>query len=137
MSLVFLLLALLLGGFGLSFGTGTGSTDSLQSRVAEAIPSWAARQGQTGNPRYLAGARLFAKSGCTNCHTYLGMGSSNLGGPDLSAEGTNGHSVSYLVAKLRCPSCVTPGSPMPAFAALETSNLRKVALFLEASKRGH
>ena len=32
----------------------------------------------------VAGATLFAESGCLNCHTYLGAGSSNLGAPDLS-----------------------------------------------------
>jgi cbb3-type cytochrome oxidase cytochrome c subunit len=137
-ALFLLLLALLIGGFGLSFGTGTGSTgsDALQSQVAAAIPSWAARQGHSGNARFLAGARLFAETGCTNCHMYLGKGSTNLGAPDLSAEGTKNHSVSYLVAKLRCPSCVTPASSMPGFAALGTANLRKIAVFLEASKRG-
>ena len=36
------------------------------------------------------GATLFAESGCLNCHTYLGTGSSNLGAPDLSAEGAKG-----------------------------------------------
>ena len=30
------------------------------------------------------GAQLFAESGCTNCHTYLGSGVANLGAPDLS-----------------------------------------------------
>jgi hypothetical protein len=104
--------------------------------VTAAIPGWAATQGQSENARFLAGARLFAESGCTNCHTYLGKGSTNLGAADLSAEGTKNHSSSYLVAKLRCPSCVTPGSQMPAFAALGTANLRKIAVFLEASKQG-
>ena len=33
------------------------------------------------------GRELFAESGCMNCHTYLGAGSSNLGAPDLSEIG--------------------------------------------------
>jgi hypothetical protein len=31
---------------------------------------------------------------------------------------------------------VTPGSPMPSFAQLGDANLRKLAVFLEASKGG-
>ena len=88
----------------------------------------------TGGNR--AGANLFAASGCTNCHTYLGKGSANLGAPDLSAEGTKGHSLAYLVRKMKCPSCVTRGSSMPPFAALGPKNLRLLAEFLAASKRG-
>ena len=133
MSLIFLLLLLLLGGFGLSMGS---TTDSISSQVERAVPGWAQKEGQAGNARYLRGARLFAESGCTNCHTYLGSGSTNLGAPDLSAEGTKGHSISYFVSELRCPSCVKPGSPMPQFAALGPKNLRAVALFLTLSKRG-
>ena len=44
----------------------------------------------------MAGARLFAQSGCQQCHTYLGTGSSNLGAPDLSKEGTRGRGVQGL-----------------------------------------
>ena len=133
MSLIFLLLLLLIGGFGLSMGTGP--EDSV-TQLQRAIPRWAATQGHSGDARYLAGARLFVESGCANCHTYLGSGSSNLGAPDLSAEGTKGHSVSYFVAQMRCPSCVTRGSEMPSFEALGEPNLRKVAMFLALSKRG-
>ena len=73
-------------------------------------------------------------SGCTNCHTYLGTGSSNLGAPDLTAEGAKGKGIQFQVDHLTCPSCVNPGSPMPPFAALGTDNLHKLAAFLEASK---
>jgi hypothetical protein len=55
---------------------------------------------------------------------------------DLSTEGTKGHSVSYLVAKMKCPSCATRGSSMPVFAALGPKNLRLLPLFLASSKRG-
>ena len=40
----------------------------------------------------------------------------------------------WQVDHLKCPSCVTPGSPMPAFAGLGDDNLMKIAVFLEASK---
>jgi cbb3-type cytochrome oxidase cytochrome c subunit len=131
-ALILLLLLLLLGGFGLSMHTGTSSLES--TNVAKVMA--AAKLNGVHGAGALAGARLFAESGCTNCHTYAGIGSSNLGAPDLSAAGTKGHSVSYFVRKLRCPSCITPGSSMPQFGALGAANLEKVALFLAASRGG-
>src|SRR5204863_74888 len=105
--------------------------------VKAAIPSWAKKQGFQNNKEALAGANLFAESGCTNCHTYLGTGSSNLGAPDLSAEGTKRHRIAYTIKHVQCPTCVTSRSPMPQFAALGPRNLRLLALFLAASKREH
>ena len=137
MVILLFLLALLLGGFGLgSMTSGSGTAEPIQSQIMAAVPGWAQKQGFAGNPQALAGARLFAASGCTNCHTYLGKGSRNLGAPDLSAEGTKGRSVVFLVSYLKCPSCVKPGSTMPSFGPLGPRNLRAVAAFLEASKRG-
>ena len=134
MAILFILFAFLFGAFSfVGFGSGE---PALTNEMAAHVPEWAQKQGLEGNAQYVAGANLFAESGCTNCHTYLGAGSANLGAPDLSAEGTKGHSVSYFVAKMKCPSCVTHGSPMPPFAALGPKNLRLLAQFLAASKRG-
>jgi mono/diheme cytochrome c family protein len=113
---------------------GATAQEAIASEVKAAIPSWAKKQGFEGNQEALAGANLFAESGCTNCHTYLGTGSSNLGAPDLSAEGAKGKGVQFQIDHLKCPSCVNPGSPMPPFAALGEDNLHKLAVFLEASK---
>jgi mono/diheme cytochrome c family protein len=113
---------------------GAVAKEPIASEVEAAIPSWAKQQGFQDNKEALAGAHLFAKSGCTNCHTYLGSGGSNLGAPDLSAEGAKGKGIDFQVNHLKCPSCVNPGSPMPPFAALGEDNLRKLAAFLEASK---
>jgi menaquinol-cytochrome c reductase cytochrome b/c subunit len=113
---------------------GAVAQEAIASEVKLAIPSWAAKQGFQHNPEALAGATLFAESGCTNCHTYLGTGSSNLGAPDLSAEGAKGKGIQFQIDHLKCPSCVNSGSPMPSFAALGEDNLRKLATFLEASK---
>jgi quinol---cytochrome c reductase cytochrome c subunit, bacillus type len=113
---------------------GATAQEAIASEVKAAIPSWAQKQGFAGNKEALAGANLFAESGCTNCHTYLGTGSSNLGAPDLSAEGAKGKGVQFQIDHLKCPSCVNPGSPMPPFAALGEDNLHKLAVFLEASK---
>ena len=113
---------------------GATAQEAIASEVKAAIPSWAKTQGFAGNKEALAGANLFAESGCTNCHTYLGTGSSNLGAPDLSAEGSKNKGVQFQIDHLKCPSCVNPGSPMPPFAALGEDNLHKLATFLEASK---
>jgi menaquinol-cytochrome c reductase cytochrome b/c subunit len=82
----------------------------------------------------LPGAALFAASGCLNCHTYLSYGSSNLGAPDLTAEGTRNRGIQWQIDHLTNPSSKTPGSPMPSFAGLGEENLKNLAIFLEASK---
>jgi menaquinol-cytochrome c reductase cytochrome b/c subunit len=113
---------------------GATAKEAIASEVEAAIPSWAAKQGFQNNKQALAGARLFAESACTNCHTYLGTGSSNLGAPDLSDEGAKGKGLTFQIQHLECPSCVNPGSPMPSFKELGDADLRKLATFLEASK---
>jgi menaquinol-cytochrome c reductase cytochrome b/c subunit len=113
---------------------GATAKESLPSEVKQSVPTWAKQEGFTGNKDAIAGANLFAESGCTTCHTYLGVGSSNLGAPDLTAEGAKNKGVAFQIAHLECPSCVNKGSPMPVFAPLGKENLRKLAVFLEASK---
>jgi menaquinol-cytochrome c reductase cytochrome b/c subunit len=113
---------------------GATAEEAIASEVKAAIPSWAAQEGFAGNKEALAGADLFAESGCVACHTYLGTGSTNLGAPDLSAEGAKNKGIQFQIDHLKCPSCVNPGSPMPPFAALGEENLRALATFLEASK---
>src|SRR5207248_11017599 len=61
---------------------GATAKEALASEVVQAVPTWAAREGFTNNKDAVAGATVFASSGCTACHTYLGTGSSNLGAPD-------------------------------------------------------
>jgi quinol---cytochrome c reductase cytochrome c subunit, bacillus type len=113
---------------------GATAQEAIASEVKAAIPSWEKKQGFAGNKQAVAGANLFAESGCTNCHTYLGTGSSNAGAPDLSAEGAKGKGIQFQIDHLKCPSCVNPGSPMPPFPSLGEDNLHKLATFLEASK---
>ena len=113
---------------------GATAQEAIAAEVKAAIPSWAQKEGFANNKEALAGANLFAESGCVACHTYLGTGSTNLGAPDLSAEGAKNKGIQFQIDHLKCPSCVNPGSPMPPFAALGEDNLRKLATFLEASK---
>ena len=136
LSLGALLWLLALVAVGCDWGpfSGTGP-ESLSSSVRQAVPNWIVRERLP--PRTVPGARLFAVAGCTACHTYLGSGSSNFGAPDLTAIGKRRLGVRLEIAHLKCPSCVNPGSPMPAFAALGAKRLRQLAIFLEASKGTH
>ena len=113
---------------------GATAKESLGSETVGQVPAWAKEQGFADNPVAVAGATLFAESGCLNCHVFLGAGGQNLGAPELTAEGLKGRGIEWQVAHLKNPSSKVPGSPMPSFAALGDENLTKIATFLEASK---
>jgi len=113
---------------------GATASEFVASEVVGLPEEWAQEQGFAGNELAVQGARLFAEAGCLTCHTYLGTGSSNLGAPDLSEEGTKGRGLQWQIDHLKCPSCTTPGSPMPPYAELGDQDLRALATFLEASK---
>jgi hypothetical protein len=102
------------------------------SPSASLVPIWMRTLGLPRAAR--PGAVLFADVGCLACHTYAGTGSSNLGGPDLTAEAGRGRGTAWQTAHLRCPSCVVRGSPMPAFASLGAARVHELAVFLEASR---
>ena len=113
---------------------GATAKEALGSELIARVPIWAKEQGFENNPKAVAGAKLFAVVGCASCHTYLGDGGSNLGAPDLSAEGAKNKGIDFQIAHLKCPSCVNSGSPMPSFASQGATNLANLAAFLEASK---
>ena len=115
---------------------GATAKEALASELTTLPQEWAKKQGFEGNKDAIAGATLFTQAGCLTCHTYLGTGSSNLGAPDLSNIGTKGLGIETQIKHLKDPGSVTPGSPMPSFAQLGDENLRKLAVFLEASKGG-
>ena len=122
--------SLFLGGH-----TTSSAHEALASQVAENIPRWKAQEHLP--PKAYPGARLFARAGCTACHTYDGAGGSNLHAPDLTAIGRRHLGIRFQVNHLKCPSCVNPDSPMPPFASLGDDRLRQLAIFLEASKGTH
>jgi mono/diheme cytochrome c family protein len=113
---------------------GATAKEALGSELVAHVPAWAKKQGFTDNQKAVAGAKLFAVSGCLNCHTYLGDGGHNLGAPDLSKEGSKHKGIAFQIAHLQCPACKNAGSPMPSFAGLGTQNLTDLANFLEASQ---
>jgi cytochrome c553 len=98
----------------------------------ERVPEWMERYNLPANAR--EGAEIFAVSGCLNCHIYDDMGSPNLGAPELTEEGNRNRGIQWQIDHLEAPSRLSPGSPMPPFAELGEANLRKLAIFLEASK---
>jgi menaquinol-cytochrome c reductase cytochrome b/c subunit len=111
---------------------GAVAKEALASEVVQAVPSWAEQQGFKGNDDAVQGATIFASSGCTACHTYLGTGSSNQGAPDLSTEGTRGKSKQQLHDYIRDPSKFG-NNVMPKFGFNDTQ-LNQLAEFLLASK---
>ncbi len=112
---------------------GATAHEALASEVVQAVPTWAQREGFAGNKDAVAGATVFASSGCTACHTYLGTGSSNLGAPDLSAIGKGGLGVQGFADYVRDPS-KKGNNVMPKFAALGDQKLTQLGEFLNASK---
>ena len=111
---------------------GATAKEALASEVILDVPAWV--KAESLPPAAIPGAKLFAVSGCTACHTYNGSGSSNLGAPDLTAIGARKLGIQFQINHLKCPSCVNPGSPMPKFASLGEKRLHQLAVFLEASK---
>jgi menaquinol-cytochrome c reductase cytochrome b/c subunit len=128
--------ALVVVSMGVLTYKGATAKEALGSELVGHVPTWAAKEGFTGNQKAIAGAKLFAVSGCLNCHTYNGDGGHNLGAPELTAEGAKNRGIAFQVSHLKCPACVTPGSPMPSFAGLGEQRLTQLANFLEASKGG-
>ena len=117
---------------------GATAEEALGSELVEAVPEWAERQGFADNDVAVQGAQLFAETGCAQCHVYLGVGSSNLGAPELSAIGQGDRGVDYFRNYVANPSEF--GNPvMPRYGeefggALDDDQLTAVATFLDASK---
>jgi menaquinol-cytochrome c reductase cytochrome b/c subunit len=117
---------------------GATAEEALGTELVEAVPEWAERQGFADNDQAVQGARLFAETGCAQCHTYLGIGSQNLGAPDLSEIGAGDRGVDYFRSYVANPSEF--GNPvMPRYGeefggALDEEQLTAVATFLDASK---
>ena len=112
---------------------GATAKEALASEVVQAVPTWAQREGFASNAQAVAGAKIFASSGCTACHTYLGTGSSNLGAPDLSAIGKSGQGPQFFSTYVTDPSKFG-NNVMPKFGSLGQAKLKQLGEFLSASK---
>lgn len=115
----------------LAAGCGAGRKSS-ESTTGRGVPHWMTVERLPKDA--LLGARLFATAGCTACHTYAGSGQTRLNAPDLTSIGTRHLGIAFQIARLKCPACVNPGSPMPSSGSLGSNRLHELAIFLEASK---
>src|SRR5207247_93572 len=106
------------------------SGQSLTSQLLEAVPNWIVAERMS--VRDVPGARLFAESGCLACHTYLGSGSRNVGGRDLSAVGRR-HGVGFFARFVAHPERFG-NNVMPRFDAFGKGRLDQLAVFLADSK---
>ena len=123
---------LVIASMGVLTYKGATAKEALPAESLAEVPTWVQAQGLPAKGE--AGARIFAQAGCTGCHTYMGSGSTNLGAPDLTAEGAKGRGIDFQIKHLMCPSCVTPGSPMPNFDKFTDEQYQQLATFLEESK---
>ena len=99
------------------------------------VDEWAQEQGFADDPVAVAGATLFAQSGCLNCHTYLAEGNSNLGAPDLSDVGATDRGIEFFKAYVSNPA-EFGNNVMISYSYLGDENLTKLATFLDASRGG-
>jgi menaquinol-cytochrome c reductase cytochrome b/c subunit len=123
---------LVIASMGVLTYKGATAKEALPAENLAKVPEWVKAQGLSATG--VEGAKIFAQAGCMGCHTYLGAGASNLGAPDLSAEGAKGRGIDFQIAHLKCPSCVNPGSPMPPFTSFTDEQYQQLATFLEESK---
>ena len=110
--------------------SSNAAREALSSENVQHVPAWA--RSERLPKRAVAGARLFALSGCTNCHTYLGVGARNVGGRDLSRAGLR-HGQRYFERYVAQPGRFGNGV-MPPFSALGARKLRQLSVFLASSK---
>jgi hypothetical protein len=127
--------------FSMGILTWKGATveESLGSVEVKNVPTWAKEQGFADNKTAVAGATLFAESGCLNCHTYLGSGTSNLGAPDLSSIGkTAGKTAPQFAEYVSNPSKfgnnIMPPYGKASGGALTDKQLSQLGEFLFSSK---
>ena len=117
---------------------GATAEEALGSQLVEAVPEWAERQGFEGNEAAIAGAEIYAATGCAQCHVYLGVGSANLGAPELTEIGAGDRGVEYFKDYIANPQQF--GNPvMPRYGeefggSLNDEQLTQIATFLDVSR---
>jgi cytochrome c553 len=117
---------------------GATATSPVASALLGDVNTWAAQEGFQHESQALAGAKLFASDGCTNCHTYLGSGTTTDGAPDLTAIGANNLGAAFFAQYVADPR-KSGNEIMPQFGsqyggALTTAQLNDLGAFLNASR---
>ncbi len=109
-----------------------------QSAPAVAAPAPAANaSGKTSakpasNKLEAAAMKIIDAQGCTGCHIINGKGGSI--GPNLSKEGSKGHSIHWLEVQIKTPKVHKPTSMMPANSKMTSAELKTVAEYFESLK---
>jgi hypothetical protein len=113
---------------------GATAEEALGSElIEEGVPQdWAEKQGFADDPAAVAGAEIFAQSGCLNCHVYLGEGNANLGAPELSEIGQS-RDAQHFIDYVSNPAAFG-NTVMGSYAYLGQENLENLAAFLAASQ---
>ncbi len=116
---------------------GATAKEALGSEIIAAgtIDEWAEAQGFADNEAAIAGATLFAQSGCLNCHTYSGEGNGNLGAPDLTSVGATDRGIDFFKSYVSNPAQYG-NNVMISYSYLGDENLTNLATFLDASRGG-
>jgi menaquinol-cytochrome c reductase cytochrome b/c subunit len=116
---------------------GATAKEALGSEIIAAgtVDEWAREQGFADNEAAVAGATLFAQSGCLTCHTYMGEGNANLGAPDLTEVGASDRGVDFFKSYVSNPAQYG-NNVMISYAYLGDENLTNLATFLDASRGG-
>jgi menaquinol-cytochrome c reductase cytochrome b/c subunit len=112
---------------------GATATEALGAELRQSVPEWAQRQGFAEGSEAFEGGEIFASLGCAQCHQYLGVGSSNLGAPDLSDIGATDRRPEDFASYVANPAQFG-NNVMPPYAGIGEENLQKLGAFLAASK---
>jgi menaquinol-cytochrome c reductase cytochrome b/c subunit len=113
---------------------GATVRESFGADILAEVPIWIEENNLPEDVR--PGAELVAGLGCLQCHTYLGVGSSNFGAPELSDIGAEeGKSVDYFQRYVANPAQFGNAIMRP-YESQGEEKLRQIAEFLAASKGG-
>jgi menaquinol-cytochrome c reductase cytochrome b/c subunit len=117
---------------------GATATEPLASELIGDVKGWGQKEGFSNNPQAVAGAKLFASLGCTNCHTYQGVGGTV--GPNLSAIGAKNLGAAFFAQYVADPA-KSGNLLMPKFGqayggSVTSAQLLQLGAFLNASKGG-
>jgi hypothetical protein len=117
----------------LAAGCDHGHKKTVTNGADAAVARWAQAERFADNPDAVAGARIFATSGCLACHTYLRRGSENLDAGDLTSVGRGQPRVAFFERYVRDPTRFG-NRVMPKYDNLGAQRLHDLAVFLAASK---
>ncbi len=124
------LLFLTVGLYGCSKKPTATPAPAPTATVAKAAPAMSAAVAITPAMKATA-LKLIAANGCQGCHMINGKGGSI--GPNLSKEGTKGHSMHWMEVQINTPKVHNPKTMMPSHN-LNKSQLTALATYLESLK---